>query len=252
MCELPFTRLFDSGVPLVIAHRGASGDAPENTMAAFELAVDQGADVVELDVHLTSDGHPIVFHDDLLDRTTNAQGLVRGKTLAQIQELDAGGWFGRGYLGEHIPTLDEVVQWAAGKVALAIEVKNVPHRYSGIEASVAGVLERTGTILENEVFSFDHLSVQRFKFREPRLLTGVCYRGDVVDHKALAIAAHATVLHPGLFDIRSEAIRDIHAAGLVVFPWTVNTAQDIDVMALLGVDGITTNYPALARRIIGN
>ena len=85
---MPFTGLFDSGLPLVIAHRGASGDAPENTMAAFELAVDQGADVVELDVHLTLDGHPIVFHDDLLDRTTNAKGLVRGKTLAQLYDPD--------------------------------------------------------------------------------------------------------------------------------------------------------------------
>ncbi|MBI4311314.1 MAG: glycerophosphodiester phosphodiesterase [Chloroflexi bacterium] len=248
---MAITDLLDHRRPLVIAHRGASGEAPENTMAAFELALEQGADVIEMDVHMTADGYPVVIHDDTLERTTNGKGLVRQRTLAELKGMDAGSWSGRQFAGQKVPTLEEVVAWAKGKVPLAIEVKNVPHRYRGIEASVTGVLERARAMLEHEVFSFDHVAMQRFKTREPGLLTGVCYRGDVVDHVALAKAAGATVLHPWLYDMRSEAIRDAHAAGLLVAPWVADTPEDIRALAALGVDGITTNFPRRAREIIG-
>lgn len=244
------TDLLDHRRPLVIAHRGASGDAPENTMAAFRLALEQGADVIELDVHMTADGFPVVFHDDTVDRTTNGKGLLRSKTLAELQGLDAGSWFNRRFAGERAPTLEEVVNWAKGKVPLAIEIKNLPHRYRGIEASVTGVLERRHALGEHEVFSFDHVCARRFKAREPGLLTGVCYHGDAVDHAALAQSANATVLHPMLYDIRPDALREAHAAGLLVFPWTADDPEDIRALAALGVDGITTNYPARAREQI--
>ncbi|MBI4340170.1 MAG: glycerophosphodiester phosphodiesterase [Chloroflexi bacterium] len=245
------TDLLDQRRPLVIAHRGASGEAPENTMAAFRLAVEQGTDVVELDVHMTSDGYPVVIHDDLLSRTTSGAGLVRQASLAEIRRLDAGAWFGGRFAGERVPTLEEVVAWAKGRVALAIEIKNIPFRYRGIEASVTGVLERCNALGEHEVFSFDHVCARRFKAREPGLLTGVCYRGDVIDHVALAKEANATVLHPMLLDMRPEAIKEAHAAGLLVFPWAADDPEDIRALVALGIDGITTSYPARARAIIG-
>ncbi len=247
---MPFTDLLDPGHILVIAHKGASGDAPENTIAAFDLAVEQGADVVELDVHMTADGHPVVIHDGTVGRTTNGSGQVRTKTLAELKELDAGSWFGSRFTGERIPTLDEVVVWARGKMTLAIELKNTPHRYRGIEASATGVLERRGALADHEVLSFDHQCVQRIKAREPVVFTGVCYNADPVDHPALAQAAEATALHPMFCHVRSEVVRNAHAAGLLVFPWVVDEDQDIRDMVLLGVDGITTNYPERARRII--
>lgn len=242
--------LLDHRRPLVIAHKGASGDAPENTLAAFQLAVEQDADVLELDVQMTADGYPIVFHDDTLDRTTNGKGLARSKTLAEIKGLDAGSWFSKRYASERVPTLEEVVAWAKGKIPLAIEIKNLPYRYKGIEASVTGVLERQHAMLEHEVFSFDHPCVRRFKAREPGLLTGVCYHGDAVDHAALAKGANATVLHPMLLDIRPDALREAHAAGLLVFPWTADTQEEIRALLALGVDGITTDYPARVRGMI--
>ena len=247
---MPFTDLLDPSRALIIAHRGASGSAPENTMAAFSLAVEQGAQVIELDVHMTADGYPVVIHDATIDRTTDGTGLVREKALADLRRLDAGSWYDARFVGEHVPTLEEVVTWAKGRVALAIEIKNTPFRYRGIEASVTGVLERHNAVVENEVFSFDHLCVQRFKAREPRLLTGVCYAADPVDHNALATLANATVLHPMFQHLRSEAVRQAHAAGLLVFPWAVNDHQDIREMVALGVDGITTNLPQRVREIL--
>jgi glycerophosphoryl diester phosphodiesterase len=235
---------------LIIAHRGASGNAPENTIAAFSLAVDQGADVIDLDVHMTADGYPVVIHDATLDRTTDGTGLVRSRTLAELRRLDAGSWFHNRFAGERVPTLEEVVEWAKDRIALSIEVKSTPSRYRGIEASVTGVLERQDAVLDHEVFSLDHLCMTRFKAREPRLLTGVRYSADPVDHNALATAAGATVLHPMLHYLRPDAVRDAHAASLLVFAQTVDEPQDIRDMAALGVDGITTNFPSRAKEIV--
>ena len=249
---MPFTDLLDPARPLIIAHRGASGSAPENTLAAFSLAVEQGAQVIEIDVHMTADGYPVVIHDATVDRTTNGTGLVREKNLADLSRLDAGAWFSPRFAGERIPTLEEVVAWAKSRVALAIEIKNAPYCYAGVEASVTGVLKRHDAIEENEVFSFDHLCVMRIKDREPHLLTGVCYVADPPDHRVLAAAANATALHPMYHYLRAEAVRDAHAANLLVFPWTVNTYQDIRQMAALGVDGIVTDFPERAGEVLAS
>lgn len=245
-----FTDLLDPTRPLVIAHRGASGSAPENTMAAFSLALEQGAHVIELDVQMTADGHPVVIHDPALDRTTDGAGPVWEKTLAELSRLDAGSWFDARFTGERIPTLEEVVSWARGRIALAIEIKNAPRRYKGIEASVAGVLERQRALEENEVFSFDHVCVQRIKARQPQLLTGVCYVGDPVSPLSLAAAANATVLQPMYHYLRPDTVREAHAASLLIFPWTVNAHYDIRQMAALGVDGIVTDFPERARETL--
>mgnify|MGYP001591332777 CR=1 FL=1 len=247
---MPFTDLLDPTRPLIIAHRGASSSAPENTLAAFSLAVEQGAQAIELDVQMSADGHPVIIHDPTLARTTNGTGPVWEKTLAELRRLDAGSWFAPRFAGERIPTLDEVVSWAKGRIALAIEIKNEPHRHRGIEASVTGVLERYGVLEEHEVFSFDHLCIQRIKAREPSLLTGVCYVADPVDPVGLAAAANATVLHPLFHYLRADTVRDSHAANLLLFPWTANTQQDIRQLADLGVDGIVTDFPERAREVL--
>ena len=249
---MAFTELLDPSRPLIVAHRGASGSAPENTLAAFSLAIEQGAQVIELDVHMTAESHPVIIHDPTVDRTTDSTGLVREKSLAELRRLDAGSWFDRRFAGERIPTLDEVVAWAKGRVALAIEVKNNPFRYRGIEASVTGVLERHDAVDENLVFSFDHACVRRFRARQPLLLTGVCYAADPVDHNALATAANASALHPMIRFLRPDVVRDAHAASLLVFPWTVNSNEDIREMVSLGVDGIVTDFPERVKESLGS
>src|SRR5690625_6609337 len=112
--------------PLIIAHRGASGNAPENTLAAFQLAVEEGADGIELDVHLSKDGELVVIHDDTLDRTTNGTGRVQDKDLDELKTYDAGSWFDSKFASERIPLLQEVIDILPDDVFLNVEIKNSP------------------------------------------------------------------------------------------------------------------------------
>ena len=121
---MPDRRNWDSSAPLVIAHRGASMYAPENTLAAFELAIEMGADAIELDTMLTADGIPIVIHDHSLDRTTDGIGSVSSKTVAELKLLDAGSAFDIRFAGERIPTLEEVFSAVGKKIMINVELKN--------------------------------------------------------------------------------------------------------------------------------
>lgn len=122
-----------------IAHRGASGHAPENTMAAFEKAFEMKADYIEIDVQMTKDGELIAIHDTTVNRTTNGTGSVGDYTLEEIQQLDAGSWFGQEFVGERIPTFEEIIDTYRGKIGLLIELKS-PELYPGVEEKVAEAL----------------------------------------------------------------------------------------------------------------
>ncbi|MGH7411421.1 MAG: glycerophosphodiester phosphodiesterase family protein, partial [Candidatus Methylomirabilis sp.] len=154
---------------LNIAHRGASALAPENTMAAFEKAIELGADVIELDLHLTRDGELVVIHDDTLDRTTDGRGPVHGRSLEEIRRLDAGRWFGQAFAGERIPTLSEVLDRFAGKIPLALEVKAGSAFFPGIEERLVSALRHHSAVEQTAVASFDHFALKRLKEIEPTL-----------------------------------------------------------------------------------
>ena len=186
----------DLGRPLVVAHRGASGYAPENTFASFALGLEQGADLLELDVHLSRDGEPVVIHDEALDRTTDGRGLVVEHTVAELRQFDAGAWFGPQFAGQRIPTLDEVLAWARGRICLALEIKNAPSFYPGIEAKIAALLDRHDMLRRTLVISFDHPALRRLGGLAPGLLTGALYACRPVDQVDLAHAAGARVLAP--------------------------------------------------------
>jgi len=133
-------------VTLNIAHRGASAFAPENTMAAFEKAIELGADVIELDLHLTRDNEIVVIHDDTLDRTTDGSGPVHQRSLGELMRLDAGRWFGEGFAGQRIPRLAEVLDRFAGRVPLALEIKAGSTFFPGIEEKVVSALRQRAVI----------------------------------------------------------------------------------------------------------
>lgn len=232
-----------AGRPLIVAHAGASACAPENTMAAFNLALEQGADSIELDVNLSSDLVPVVIHDHTLDRTTDGKGLVGERSLAELKQLDAGRWFGDSFAGERIPSLEEVLRWAKGRVPLHIEIKNNPIRYPDIASKIVGTLEQVDMMEEVEVFSFDHTVVRDVKRMCPGLATGVCYAADPVDHLVLAQMAEANALHPHWATLRKEVVADAHREGLFVAVWTVNDPQVARLMAQWKVDGIATDAP---------
>ena len=238
------------GPPLLIGHRGASGEAPENTLVAFRLAVEQGADVVELDVQLTADGIPVVIHDPTVERTTDGSGLVNSLTLEQVKRLDAGRSFGALYPGARIPTLDEVLAWASGTVPLAIEIKNTPVRNPGIEEKVVEALQRHQMIEHSVVISFDHSSVLRTKEICPELAGGVLFAGSPVSPSTLASQARADVLLPHWSDVGEQMMRDARAHGLAVAAWVVDSEVEMEFALSLGLDALGTNYPGRLKALV--
>ena len=236
---------------LVIGHRGAMGYRPENTLVSYAHALELGADWIELDVHLTKDGQLAVLHDEKVDRTTNGTGLVKDHTMAELKQLDAGAKFASEYAGERIPTLDEVLAWAAERgTVVDIEIKNAPVFYEGIERAVVEALGRTGMTERAIVISFDHPAVKRVKGINPRIATGVLYAGRPVDGVTLARQANADALLPQWSYVRAEDVRAAHAAGLAVAPWATSDPEILRKLIADGVDAIGTNHPDVLRTVV--
>jgi glycerophosphoryl diester phosphodiesterase len=237
--------------PLVVAHRGASGLAPENTLAAFRLALELGTSAVECDVHLSADGAPLIIHDDRVDRTTNGSGAVAGLTLAQLRALDAGAWFAPRFAGERLPTLAEVLDVAAGRARVFVELK-VGGGAPLVDAALAPISAGSAEVA---IISFDPEIVQLVAQRRPDLPLGfLVSRQHVTRHGAAAVIAHARELGAGFVSPHEAAVDEpfltqAHAAGLPVSVWTVDDPRRMELLAALGVDAITTNRPdvALAR-----
>src|SRR5438105_12877718 len=161
-----------SGRMLLGGHRGNPDEFPENTLASFRSAIELGVDVIELDVHRSEDGGLPVIHDHLLDRTTDGSGLVRDHTMAELKRFDAGSWKDPRFKGERIPSLDEVLTLARGKVGVAIEIKNLPLPYAGIEVSLVQAVRTAGMLHAVVVISFDHRCIKRVAHLEPEIMTG--------------------------------------------------------------------------------
>jgi glycerophosphoryl diester phosphodiesterase len=231
------------GQPLIVGHRGAMGYAPENTFAAYELALTMGVDAVECDVHLSADGVPVVIHDHTLDRTTDGRGLVRDHALAQLKALDAGSWRGAEFAGQRLPTLDELLGWCASRVGLSIELKNGPLFYDGLAEQVVDLVRRHGMLERASVISFDHQAIRRVKQLEPRLAAGVLFAARLVDAPAVARAAGAETIMPAYYFATPDVIDQAHAAGLTISVWTVDDPATAARLAADGVDAIATNYP---------
>ena len=242
----------DKGRTLVVGHRGAMGYAPENTLASFELALEQGADVVELDVHLSRDGEVVVIHDEQLERTTDGRGLVGEHSLAELRRLDAGAWFDPRFAGQRLPTLDEVRAWAAGRTPLAIEIKNGPIFYDGIEAKIVALLERHAMREQALVIAFDHHALRRVRALDDSVLTGVLYSCRPIDPLALARAVGAQVLEPHWSFVTPEDVATAHAAGLRVSTWATSEPAALRRLLAAGVDGLATNHPDVLVRLLAD
>jgi glycerophosphoryl diester phosphodiesterase len=234
-------------VTLNIAHRGASALAPENTIAAFERAVELGADVIELDLHMSQDGELVVIHDDTLDRTTDGSGPVHQRSLAELMRLDAGRWFGEGFAGQRIPRLDEVLDRFAGKVPLALEIKAGSTFFPGIEEKVVSALRERAAIDQTAVASFDHYALRRLKEIEPTIRTAALLVGRPVSLSALAGPAKADGLALEASFVTNTEVEACRAAGLHIVVWVVNDPAQMRHFIALGVDGIITDRPDLLR-----
>jgi len=232
-----------SGRILLGAHRGNAAEYPENTLSAFRSAIELGVDVIECDVHLTVDGALAVIHDHLLPRTTDGSGLVRDHRMTELRALDAGSWKDSRFKGERIPTLEEVLALAKGRVGVAIELKNLPLIYEGIERAVARTVEAAGMVDDVVVIAFDHRCLPRLRAHSPNILTGVLLAARPIDPLRVMADAQAGVYCPHWGTIDPETAKELHDAGKLIGVWTVDEPLALAWSQALPADAIYTNRP---------
>ena len=250
--------LFGDGVKFYnVAHRGFSAMAPENTISAFEKAIEAGANMLEMDVMMTGDNHVIVFHDYRLGRTTNGSGLVKRLNLNNIKSLDAGIWFSHKYNGERVPLLDEVLELSKGRVKLNIEIKH--RRHNGVYAVVERCIKlvERHRMSEGVIFSSFNLEALRYlHYKAPHLRFAPLYRHNLNPSPRsfpLQYGAQGIVLNH-LF-LNRATVRQFHNFGIKVFVYTVNGFRRIEKMIRMEVDGVISDNPAavvsISRKILG-
>jgi glycerophosphoryl diester phosphodiesterase len=229
---------------LRIAHRGSSGDRPENTLPAFRRAIEVGADMVELDCQLTRDGAVVVIHDETLDRTTSGEGPVAEHTLAEIRSLDAGTWFAPEFAGVTVPTLDEAVDVLRGAAELNLELKG--ERGAGaLEEACLEILRQHDFLAPTVFSSFSSARMQTVRRMAPAARTAVLLDDDAALEAALALAGEisAEALHPARLLALPALISAAHGRGLAVRVWPVNERREAERLVRLGVDGLFSDYP---------
>ena len=229
---------------LNIAHRGASEYAPENTFAAFDLALELGVDHVELDVHFSRDGHIVVVHDDTLDRTTDGAGPVAEKTLAELRELDAGSWFGTDFAGERVRTLADVFERYKGRLHFHLEIKA---RAEGLASRTADMVRAHGLVDDVTITSFWKPWLEEVRAYAPEIAAGwlvplgpVAWDDSIIDQAAKLgleqVCPRADITTPGL-------VTTLHSRGFVVRCHGVYTEDLMRHVVDCGADGMTINFP---------
>jgi glycerophosphoryl diester phosphodiesterase len=257
---------------LNVGHRGASGEAPEHTLLAYDLAIRQGADYIEQDLQLTSDGVLVVLHDPTLDRTArgpaaNCIGRVDTKTLAQLKTCDVGSWFNAAFperarpefVGLRIPTLEEVFQRYGKRINYYIETKS-PETADRMEERLLALLDRYGlrkaAAVRRQVLiqSFSAASLQKIHALDPSLpliqLNSITDTSERLRAQLDGVASYAVGIGPFLSNVDVALVAAAHDRCLEVHPYTVNDSPTMTMLLALGVDGMFTNFPALLDRVL--
>lgn len=226
------------------AHRGASAVCPENTMAAFRKSLELGATGIETDVQMTKDGGLVLIHDEELSRTTNGSGYVKDKTLGEILEVDAGSWFGAEFTGQHIPTLEDLLDLLQERdTILNIELKNGIVLYPGMEEKVIAAV-REFNMSDRVIFSsFNHYSLAYCKSLAPDIRTGILYMEGLYRPWDYAATLGANALHANHYAVLPEFVTEAAKHGIAYHPFTVNDPARMKYLIDAGVSGIITDYP---------
>ncbi len=234
----------------IIAHRGASGHAPENTLSAVNLAIKYNADLIEIDVHQSKDNALVVIHDYTLDRTTNSAGNISDMVYGDSgKTVDAGSWYDKIFKNEPLPVLEDVMLAVKGKSKLLIEVKGSSERYPGIEGRITDLIKKHG--------AYDWCIVQSFNFDivkkvyeidrkiEVHYLTGdkIEELPFIKDKNKLPDYEFLKAINPSWKSVTKENVKILHSLNFKSFVWTVNDSAKIEEIFNLGVDGVITNYP---------
>jgi glycerophosphoryl diester phosphodiesterase len=235
--------------PWIIAHRGASGYTPENTMAAFERAVQLGAGFIETDLHLTRDARFVAIHDDTLERTSNGRGPVRDHTLAELRALDVGLWYDRQFAGQQIPTLEEILAFARQHdVVFYLEIKQ--GSAWGMDHALVGALQSAENAARTVVISFDAKTLAPLPKLDPGIMMGLLVDKAQPDLVKTATELGARQLCPRANLITRDLVDSAHSADLQVVTWTVNGPAQMRSLIQIGVDGIMTDRPDRLRAVI--
>lgn len=233
----------------VFGHRGASGYAPQNTLPAFELAVEMGCDGIELDVHLTTDGHLVIIHDDDVSGTTDGSGEVSEMSLADAKALDAGSWFDAEFAGVRIPTLDEVFESVGDKLFVNVEIKGMTE---GIEQATADCIRKHKMSKRVIISSFNPNILRKFSQVAPDMPIGYLYAPQIPPEVTqLMMGVPHQARHPYHEMIDQTYMTQAQTFGYKVNTWTVNDADRAVELKALGVDVIMTDIPDVIRSALG-
>jgi glycerophosphoryl diester phosphodiesterase len=209
------------------------------------------ADMIAVDCQMTKDGHIVVIHDAMLKRTTNGQGLVKDKTLAQLKKLDAGSWFHRDFSRERIPTLEETLQMTDGRVGLILEIKNHPYIHLGIEIRILFALNRAGALARTLVASSDYASLRKLREFSPDVRIGVLVTAEErEDPIRFAQEIHGFCLLVRKDLMTPMLLRETQKRRLRTMVWTVNDHEEIQHFAGMGVEGILSDFPERLSRFL--
>ena len=247
------TALENLPTPAIIAHRGASAFAPENTLASFKLALEQGADAIELDAKLSKDGQPVVIHDQTIDRTTPQQGRVRDYLATDLRKMDAGSHFDVSFQGEPIPTLEEVLKAVGQLTYTNIELTNYETPFDPLPQRVAEIVRRLK--LGGRVFfsSFSIVALLRIRRLLPETPVGLLLpsgRSGTLAQALFGPLAKHRSLHPEASSVTASLVAQNHRRGRKVLVYTVNQESEMRRLFEAGVDGIFTDDPLLARKVL--
>ena len=236
---------------LIWAHRGASGYAPENTLEAFQKAIDMGADGIELDVQMTKDGQLVIIHDETINRVSDGKGWVKDYTYEELLQFN----FNKKYpdMGKiKIPTLEEVYLLLKDtNLYINVELKNGIIFYENLEERVMELTRKMGYEERVIYSSFNHYSVMKLKELDPTVKTAFIYQDGYLDMAEYAEIYSVEALHPALYNLQyPNFINDCKSKGIVLRVWTVNKKNDMKMLCENGVQGIITNFPDIARKIV--
>lgn len=229
----------------IIAHRGASGYAPENTRTAIIKALEMDTDGFEVDLQQTADGEIVVFHDWSLERTTTGNGYLKTKTLVELKSLDSGKWFGNGQYREKILTLKELLEIVPEDKILNLEIKVLLGERKGIEEKVIKILKESGRDNENIIISsFNHEILKTVNRLEPQIKVGLLVVAGLlnIDEYIKSNNLKLYSVHSDGEFITPEFIKIVKELGLKNYVWTVNKVEEGKILDSLGIDGIMTNY----------
>jgi len=228
----------------IIAHRGASGYAPENTRASILEGLKQGCDGFEVDVQLTKDNKVVVFHDWSLERISNGKGFLKDQTLDELKSLDIGNWFSKKFKGEKIMTLEELLNIIPEEKILNIEIKVRHGEINQIEGKVVEILERYDRINRNMIISsFDHKIIKKIKEIKPEIQVGLLITAGLLNMKNYISNFDLYSVHCGGEFISKINVEELNNNNIKTYAWTVNTLEEAKTLDSFGVDGIITNYP---------